>query len=127
MVEFLLLQSVTLMGNQRLDSPSAPTQSPGKPGEALSPDLRQPDDSFSVYAFLSHEVQARLGKDFLGKMPLDLMERYCLATVENGHPTADMLYELVTNFLTAYANPATNEDALKALDFLSYQAEQAAT
>ncbi|WHS57587.1 MULTISPECIES: hypothetical protein [Pseudomonas] len=113
------------MGNQHLDSPSAPTSPTGNPGEAPSPDMRSPDDAFSVYAFLSQEVQAKLGKDFLGKMPLDLMERYCLATVENGHPTADMLYELVTNFLTAYANPATKEDALKALDYLGYQAEQA--
>lgn len=113
------------MGNTRLGIPNSPK--PFKSGSDDGPlnGAASASDSLAVFAFLSQEIQAKMGKDFLGKMPIDKMERYCLATVENGHPTSQMLFELVTNFLEAYSNPDTNEGALKALDFLAYQAEQA--
>lgn len=113
------------MGNPRIDLSTAPTPSLNSSGESSSDSSGPVDDAFAVYSFLSHEIQAKLGKDFLGKMPLEHMERYCLATVENGHPTADMLHQLVVNFLQAYSNPETNAEALKAFDYLEFQAEQA--
>ena len=78
-------------------------------------------DSLAILAFLSQEVMARMGKDFLGKIPLDLTERFCMATVERNDPTGELLYKLVTNFMTAYANSETSDEALKAFDFLDYQ------
>ncbi len=115
------------MGNARIDPSSAPAPSPNSSGESSSDSSGPVDDAFSVYTFLSHEIQAKMGKDFLGKMPLEHMERYCLATVENGHPTAEMLHQLMVNFLQAYANPKTHAEALKAFDYLDYQAEQSRT
>lgn len=113
------------MGNTRIDPSTAPNPPMKASVESSSASSGPVDDAFSVYTYLSHEIQAKLGKDFLGKMPLEHMERYCLATVENGHPTADLLHKLVLNFLKAYSNPETNADALKAFDYLDYQAELA--
>jgi len=112
------------MGNPRLGNPSVLTPLQSASGDDLRNGIPEAANSTAVFAFLSLEIQAKLGKDFLGKIPLDQMEGYCLATVENGHPTADMLYQLITNFLQAYSNPETTEDALKALDFLGYQADK---
>lgn len=81
-------------------------------------------DSLAVLAFLSQEIMGRMGKDFLGKMPLELMERFCIATVENNDPTGELLHKLVINFMTAYSNQDTNAEALKAFDFLDYLADQ---
>lgn len=113
------------MGNTRLGVTNSPMPFQSTPDGGPLNGSGSSADSLAVFAFLSQEIQATMGKDFLGKMPIDMMERYCLATVNNGHPTAQMLLELVTSFLEAYSNPETNEEALKALDFLAHQAEQA--
>lgn len=77
-------------------------------------------DSLSVATFLEQEISHLLGSDFVSKMPSQLLEAFCLATVERGHPTAELLYKLVINFMIAYASADSNEDALKAFDYLDF-------
>lgn len=81
-------------------------------------------DTLAIFNFLSGEIVDRMGADFLTKMPLDLLEPYCLASVRQNEPTAALLYDLVTNFMKAYANSETNEEALKAFDYLAHLAGQ---
>ncbi|MCF5382063.1 hypothetical protein GIW05_00815 [Pseudomonas syringae] len=77
-------------------------------------------DSLTVLTFLSQDIMQHMGKDFLGKVPFDLLERFCMATVNRNDPTGDLLFKLVTNFMAAYANLETTDEALKAFDFLEY-------
>ncbi|MFL1449301.1 hypothetical protein ACI77O_12970 [Pseudomonas tritici] len=87
-------------------------------------DTRASKDSLAVFTYLSQEVIACMGKDFFGKMPMDQMEKYCMATVKANDPTGQLLLQVVTNFMTAYTDPATREEALKAFDYLSHLAEK---
>lgn len=80
-------------------------------------------DTLAIFNFLSAEIEDRMGADFLAKMPLDLLEPYCLATARQNEPTAALLYELMTNFMKAYANPESNSEALKAFDYLAHLAD----
>jgi hypothetical protein len=82
------------------------------------------DNALAIYNFLSHELRASMGHDFLGKMPMPVMEKYCVATVLHDHPTADLLYQLMVNFMSAYAGAETNEEALKAFDYLAHLADK---
>jgi len=82
------------------------------------------DNALAIYNFLSHELRASMGHDFLGKMPMPVVEKYCVATVLHDHPTADMLHQLMVNFMSAYADAATNEEALKAFDYLAHLADK---
>ncbi|HBO2935246.1 TPA: hypothetical protein L4R50_000242 [Pseudomonas aeruginosa] len=77
-------------------------------------------DAEAVFSFCSQEIAALLGNDFLAKVPREVLFAFCLATVEHNHPSAELLYKLVLNFMVAYSNNATNEEALKAFDFLDY-------
>lgn len=77
-------------------------------------------DSLAVLTFLSQDIMQHMGKDFLGKVPFDVLERFCMATVNRNDPTGDLLFKLVTNFMAAYANSETADEALKAFDFLEY-------
>ncbi|HDS1721578.1 hypothetical protein NPS53_08710 [Pseudomonas putida] len=89
------------------------------------PDDGQSPDLAAIYTFLAPEIEDRMGADFLTKVPYELLQSYCLATVRQNEPTAALLYELITNFMKAYANPETNADALKAFDYLSHLSEVA--
>lgn len=95
-------------------------------GKKLGSESSKSDDLAAIQKFLSREIEDRLGADFSTKMPVELMESYCLATVRHNEPTAALLYELITNFMKAYANPETTADALKAFDYLAHLAEKAA-
>lgn len=77
-------------------------------------------DAEAVFSFCSQEIAALLGNDFLAKVPREVLFAFCLASVEHNHPSAELLYKLVLNFMVAYSNKATNEEALKAFDFLDY-------
>lgn len=77
-------------------------------------------DSDAVFSFCSQEIAALLGNDFLAKLPRDVLVAFCLASVEHNHPTAELLYKLIINFMLAYSNHTANEEALKAFDFLDY-------
>lgn len=92
-----------------------------EPGEV--PAHEKSADSLAIFNFLSGEIEDRMGADFLAKMPLDLLEPYCLATVRQNEPTAALLYELMTNFMKAYANPETNAEAMTAFDYLTHLAD----
>ena len=112
------------MGNPRLD-PNLPVLSTvDKTDDSSETELPSPSDTVEVLAFLSQEVIACMGKEFLAKTPLDLMERYGVATVDSNDPTGQMLRDLTTNFMNAYSSPETREEALKALDFLAYLSEK---
>jgi hypothetical protein len=77
-------------------------------------------DSDVVLSHCSQEIAALLGNDFLAKLPKDVLSAFCLASVEHNHPTAELLYKLIINFMLAYSSQAANEEALKAFDFLDY-------
>lgn len=81
-------------------------------------------DALSVASYLEQEIAQLLGADFVAKMPAELLEAFCLATVDRNHPTAELLYKLVINFMIAYASSSTNEDALKAFDYLDYLSDK---
>lgn len=112
------------MGNSLIGSERTPQPSP-EASDATSPTERPTStDSMAVFSYLSQEIIASMGKDFLGKTPIDLMERYCLATVEANDATGPMLHQVVTNFMTAYTNPETRDEALKAFDYLTHLADK---
>lgn len=77
-------------------------------------------DVEAVFSFCSQEIAAQLGNDFLAKLPREVLAAFCLASVEHNHPTAELLYKLILNFMLAYSNHSTHEDSLKAFDFLDY-------
>lgn len=112
------------MGNPRLGSDLPPQPTVNSTDDCPETSCPDPSDSVAVLAFLSQEVIACMGKDFLAKMPLDLMERYCMATVEAEDPTGQLLRKLMINFMTAYSAPTTRDEALKAFDFLDYLSEK---
>jgi hypothetical protein len=113
------------MGNSRFGPVSAPHSSRSCNDESAPTETADTSkDSLAILAYLSQEIIGRMGKDFLGKVPLNLTERFCMTTVERNDPTAELLYKLVTNFMTAYANAETSDEALKAFDFLDYLADK---
>lgn len=77
-------------------------------------------DADAVFSFCSQEIAALLGNDFLTKLPRDVLAEFCLASVKHNHPTAELLYKIIINFMLAYSNPTAHEDSLKAFDFLDY-------
>ena len=113
------------MGNTRHGAQNRPhltlAVSDGRP----LPENSQSPDLAAIYTFLAPEIQDRMGSDFLNKVPYELLQSYCLATVRQNQPTAALLYELITNFMKAYSNPETNADALKAFDYLTHLSEVA--
>lgn len=113
------------MGNTRHGAQGRPHLTLAVSSERATPPSDQSADLTAIYNFLSSEIENRLGADFLTKIPVELMHAYCLATVRQNEPTAALLYELITNFMTAYANPETNAEALKAFDFLTHLADKA--
>lgn len=114
------------MGNPSFGPVGASLSSKSVNDDCTQADARETaKDSLAILAYLSQEVMTRMGKDFLVKMPLDLTERFCLATVKRNDPTGELLYKLVTNFMTAYANAETSDEALKAFDFLDYLSDKA--
>jgi len=72
--------------------------------------------------FLTQEIISYLGEGFVINMPIDLIESYCMRSIERDEPTGKILYTLMLNFLSAYSNPATSDEAMKAFDFLDYLA-----
>lgn len=113
------------MGNTSHGAQSRPHLTLAVSGERPNLASDQSADVAAIYTFLSSEIEDRLGADFLSKMPIDLLQSYCLATVRQNEPTAALLYELMTHFMKAYANPETNADALKAFDYLTHLSEKA--
>jgi hypothetical protein len=109
------------MGNPRFGPVSSPQSSKSSNDDGATDESSDStSDSLAVLAFMSQEIMRRMGKDFLEKIPLDVTEQFCLSTVEKNDPTAELLYQLVTNFMKAYAKENTNEEALKAFDYLDY-------
>lgn len=113
------------MGNTSRGAQSRPHLTLAVSGEQPVHASDQSADLTSIYDFLSHEIEDRLGVGFVEKIPMELLQSYCLATVRQNEPTAALLHELITNFMTAYSNPETNAEALKAFDFLAHLSEKA--
>lgn len=113
------------MGSTKHGAQSRPHLTLAVSSERALPENSQSPDLVAIYTYLAPEIGDRMGADFLTKVPYELAQSYCLATVRQNEPTAALLFELVTNFMTAYSNPETNADALKAFDFLAHQAEVA--
>lgn len=114
------------MGNTCHGAQIRPNLTLAVSGEKPRSDSGKSDDLAAIQKYLSREIEDRLGADFPTKMPNELMQAYCLATVRQNEPTAALLYELITNFMKSYANPETNADALKAFDYLTHLSEKAA-
>lgn len=111
------------MGNPRPGSHTDQKPSASDKDVLSSEAAITPGDSLALMAFLSPEIIARMGKDFLNTVPLELMEKFCVASVERNDPTGELLQKIVQNFMIAYSNPDTRDEALKAYDFLDYLSE----
>lgn len=108
------------MGNRRSERDSTTHPFDIEQADELPSVVPSDSDAMVPLAFLTQEVNAYMGKDFIAKIPLDVMERYCMATVDRDEPTGELLYKLLLNFMVAYSDSKTSEDALKAFDFLDY-------
>lgn len=85
---------------------------------AVQPQVDEAADARRVLSYLSDEVIAVMGKDFLTKIPVTVFQEFCIATVERNDPTGQLLHNLLVNFMIAYTNSETNEEAYKAYDYL---------
>lgn len=85
----------------------------------------EPGESSAPFTFLMQEIISYLGTDFVKGVPLELLEAYCMRTIDRDEPTGKILYGLLINFMIAYSNPETSDEAMKAFDFLDYLANPA--
>lgn len=72
--------------------------------------------------FLKQDIIAHVGEEIIRNLSLKQLENYCLRTIVRDEPTGNLLLVLMQNFITAYGQEATSEEAMKAFDYLTYLA-----
>ncbi len=90
------------------------------PREVSSAEVMAAIDEPMPLQFLSQDIAAYMGKDFLATISKADLEAFCLRTIERDEPTGKLLSVLMQNFMKAYGNPETSEESMKAFDYLTY-------
>tara|TARA_R110002124_G_scaffold128157_10_gene288624 strand:+ start:3247 stop:3603 length:357 start_codon:yes stop_codon:yes gene_type:complete len=70
--------------------------------------------------FLTQEISAYVGDEILKGLTRSQIENYCMQSIHRDEPTGKVLLTLMQNFIIAYGDSRTSEEAMKAYDFLTY-------
>lgn len=91
------------------------------PEESAGEDFSK-HESLVPLNFLTQEIIAYMGPEFVKAIPLDVLEKYCMQSIDLDHPTGKMLLTIITNFMRAYGRPEFSDKAMEAFDYLDYVA-----
>ncbi len=73
------------------------------------------DDSDHYLRILFGDIGEVLGVDFLESLDPVLLEQYCVMTVQRNEPGGEVLRTLISAFMSAYAQPASSDQAMDIL------------
>ena len=68
-----------------------------------------------ILRILMNDVGNTVGEDFLSNVDSVPLEQFCLMSVIRNEGTGGMLRSLLDSFMSAYANPATSDEAIAIL------------